>query len=63
MCLLPPKAERALSSIAYEYRASKGNETPDSVIPRGYSQVPTLAYGLDELYVGVFKLFFYFIEL
>lgn len=63
MYLLPPKAERAYPSIMCEYRASKGNETPESVTPRGYSQVSTLAYGLDELYVGVFTLFFYFIEL
>lgn len=59
MDLLPPKADRAHPSIAGEYRASKGNDTPDSVTPRGYSQVSTLAYGLDELHV---ELFFYCIE-
>lgn len=59
MDLLPPKADRAHPSIAGEDRASKGNDTPDSVTPRGYSQVSTLAYGLDELHV---ELFFYCIE-
>ena len=56
MDFLPPKAH---PSIAGEYRTSKGNDTPDCVTPRGYSQVSTLAYGLDELHV---ELFFYCIE-
>lgn len=63
MYSVPPKADRAHPLITGEYQASKGNENPDSVTPRNYSQVSTLAHGLDKSFVSVFELLFYFIEL